>query len=202
MSTAPGSARRLVAVTVTGVDLLRAGSDLRHVADATTEVDVLIARQDPPGPVLGTSPMDAEDYPDEDGLDVDGVQIPPVETPAVEIPAGDPAGTVPPVPHDEALPDGLRVHRLGLRWTVQDRDEPDLVAAMCELVGFDPDDRVFCVVPAIGPGGVADPEVAVLRRVVRRVARVYGLPVLQYRRVGEDAAPAAELPTRPIACGG
>lgn len=200
MSTAPGSARRLVAVAVTDADVLWAGSDLRHVADAATEVDVLTARQDPPGPLLGTSPMDAEDYPDEDDLDIDGVELPGLET-SVELPGAEPVTAAPPVLHDGALPAGLRLHRLGLRWTVQDRDEPDLVAAMCELVGFDPDDQVFCVVPAIGPGAVDDPEVAVLRRVVRRVARVYGLPVLQYRRVGDEADPAPELPASRIACG-
>lgn len=196
-----------MAVAVTEADVLRAGSDLRHVADAATEVDVLTARQDPPGPLLGTSPMDAEDYPDEDGLDIDGLEIPGAEIPGAEIPGADeipgaePATAVEPVPHDGGLPAGLRLHRLGLRWTVQDRDEPDLVAAMCELVGFDPDDQVFCVVPASGAGAVTDPEVAVLRRVVRRVARVYGLPVLQYRRVGDEAGPAADLPASRIACG-
>ncbi|MDN5916758.1 MAG: hypothetical protein L0I76_16900 [Pseudonocardia sp.] len=194
MSIAPGGARRLVAVAVTDADVLWAGSDLRHIADAATEVDVLIARHDPPGPLLSASPMDAEDYPDEDGLDVDGSEIDGSQTDG----AGPDAG---PVPRDGALPAGLRLHRLGLRWTVQDSDQPDLVAAMCELVGFDPDEGVFCVVPAIGPGAVTDPEVQVARRVVRRVARVYGLPVLQYRRVGDEAGPTVDLPASPIACG-
>jgi hypothetical protein len=69
---------------------------------------------------------------------------------------------------------------------VQEADEPDLVAALSELIGFDPEDQVFCVAPA-ATGGVPDPEAEALDRAVRRVARVYGLPVLHYRRASGDA---------------
>lgn len=170
-------ARRLVAVAVTDVDLLEVGSDLRHVAGAASEVDVLIVRHDPVGPGGGDSPMEAEDYPDDE-------------------PDGPPAAEV-------AVPAGLRLHHLGLRRTVQERDEPDLVAAMSELVGFDPDDHVFCVAPATGPEPVTDPELAVLRRSITRVARVYGLPVLHYRRSLAGVAPVVGIPTPepPLACG-
>lgn len=181
--TGPGTAtRRLVAVAVSDVDLLHADSDLRHVAGAATEIDVLIARHDPVGTALGESPMDAEDYPDDDQSDEDQPVVPP--------------------PGADALPAGLRLHRLGLRRTVRDGDEPDLVAAMSELVGFDPDDRVFCVAPVAGPGPGTDPELAVLRRAIRRVARVYGLPVLPYRRLVADDAPVAGLTVPPLVRGG
>lgn len=166
--------RRLVAVAVTEAEVLRTESDLWHVAGAAGEVDVLIARQDPPaGPIATDLPDDDED---DDGDRVEG------GTPV--------AGGA-----------GLRVHRLGLRWTVQDRDEPDLVAAMSELVGFDPEDQVFCVAPQSGPEPVTDPELVVVRRAVRRVARVYGLPVLHYRPVRDGADPARELAGPPAVCG-
>lgn len=200
MSTAVGAVRRLVAVALTDADALLPGSDLRHVADAATEVDVLVARNDPPGPAPGTSPMDAEDYPDDD-LDIEGHEVGGGGGAAVAVPLGSGA-------HGASageIPEWPRLHRLGLRWTVQDRDEPDLVAAMCELVGFDPDDRVSLLAPAAGPDPVSDPEVTVALRAVRRVARVYGLPVLQYRRLGAAAGagpvPDAGLPASPIACG-
>ncbi|MET0187489.1 MAG: hypothetical protein ABW212_00725 [Pseudonocardia sediminis] len=179
-----------MAVALTDADVVRDDSDLRHVAVAATGVDVLIARQDPPGPLAGTSPMDAEDYPDDDDLDIDGLGI-----------GGDVLRADPGPDGTGDDPAGARLHRLGLRWTVQDRDEPDLVAAMCELVGFDPDDRVFLLAPSIWPGTVADPEVTVVRRAVRRVARVYGLPVLQYRRVSDEDGPPVEMPAPPLACG-
>ncbi|OLM12676.1 hypothetical protein [Pseudonocardia sp. Ae505_Ps2] len=91
----------------------------------------------------------------------------------------------------------VRVHRLGLRWAVQDGDEADLVAALSELVGFDPDDDTWCVAPAAA-GPVSDPEIEVVRRAVRRVARVYGLPVLPYRPAGPVAEDITEDITRDI----
>ena len=52
--------------------------------------------------------------------------------------------------------------------------EDDLVAAMSELVGFDPGPGVYCLAPAT-------PEDGVLDQAARRIARVYGLPLLRYR---------------------
>ncbi|WP_224389662.1 hypothetical protein [Pseudonocardia sp. ICBG1293] len=98
------------------------------------------------------------------------------------------------VPTGSLPAERVRVHRLGLRWAVQDGDEADLVAALSELVGFDPDDDTWCVAPAAS-GPVADPEIEVVRRAVRRVARVYGLPVLPYRPAG----PVPEGVTEPDA---
>lgn len=185
--------RRLVAVAVTEADAVHAGSDLRHVAGAASEVDVLIVRRDPPGlhPV-GDTPMDAEDYPD-DGADADG-------------PDADGADRAAPVAEVAEVAPRIRLHRLGLRWSVQDRDEPDLVAAMSELVGFDPDHGVSCVAPSTTAEPVGDPELAVVARAVRRVARVYGLPVLSYRRWDGRDDPARELTARelsvsPAVCG-
>ncbi|WP_226360017.1 hypothetical protein [Pseudonocardia sp. ICBG1142] len=109
--------------------------------------------------------------------------------------SGDGTGDVPVV----MLPvERVRVHRLGLRWAVQDGDEADLVAALSELVGFDPDDDTWCVAPAAA-GPVSDPEIEVVRRAVRRVARVYGLPVLPYRPVGPVAEEITGDITRPEA---
>ncbi len=94
---------------------------------------------------------------------------------------------------DTVLPASLHLHRLDLPWRVQEADEPDLVAALSELIGFDPEDQVFCVAPAAGTGTVRDPEEVALDRAVRRVARVYGLPVLHYRRASGDAGPVGGI---------
>lgn len=181
--------RRLVAVAVSAEDVRDPGSDLRQVAAAAGEMDVLVVRVDLPGPARTASPADALDYADEplpDGPADETVE----ELLAgltVAVPAGDAAGP--------DLPATVHLHRLDLRWRVQEADEPDLVAALSELVGFDPDDRVFCVAPAAGPDGASDPEQRVVGRAVRRVARVYGLPVLHYRPVaggsGEGLAAVA-----------
>ena len=172
-------ARRLVAVTVTEADVLEERSDLRQLLSTTSDVDVLVVRRDPPEPVAGPAPVDAEDYPDDD----EEPGAAPVEVPAA------------------VAPDGVRLHRLGLRWTVRDVAEPDLVAAMSELVGFDPEAGVFCVSPRSGDDPVSDPEVVVVRRAVRRVARVYGLPVLHYRPLAEAVVGQADVPGRPAVCG-
>ncbi|MDQ4118872.1 MAG: hypothetical protein M3235_18195 [Actinomycetota bacterium] len=147
--------RRLVAVAVSAVDVLHPDSDLRQVASAAGETDVLVARVDEPGAARLSLPTDARDYADDGG------------------------------PADAQLPASLYLHHLDLRWRVQEADEPDLVAALSELIGFDPDDQVFCVAPATGPGGTPDPEQSAVDRAVRRVARVYGLPVLHYRRIAD-----------------
>ena len=66
------------------------------------------------------------------------------------------------------------VHRLALRSPLGPTVEDDLVAALSELVGFDPEPGVYCLAPAT-------PEDGVLARAARRIARVYGLPLLRYR---------------------
>lgn len=152
--------RRLVAVALTETESARAGGVLAELTGGAGETDLLVVRTDPAGPLRLVEPADAEDYPGDD-------------------PASDPGDAPVAMPVDrDRVP--VRLHRLGLRWTVREADEPDLVAALSELVGFDPDDGTYCVAPA-STAPAADPEIEVVRRAVRRVARVYGLPVLPYR---------------------
>lgn len=175
-------ARRLVAVALTEAESARAGSTLAELCGAAGETDLLVVRRDPAARSRPVGPTVAEDYACDDPADDPDDE--PVTMPIGELPGG-----------------RIRLHRLGLRWTVQDGDEPDLVAALSELVGFDPDDDTFCVAPA-RTSPVADPEIEVVRRAVRRVARVYGLPVLPYRRatvaVGLGAAPVPRAGLPPV----
>jgi hypothetical protein len=73
---------------------------------------------------------------------------------------------------------GLALHRLGLPHPLPATAEGDLVAAMSELVGFDPEQGLYCLAPA---PATADPALAVVERAVQRIARVYGIPLLRYR---------------------
>jgi hypothetical protein len=73
---------------------------------------------------------------------------------------------------------GLALHRLGLANPLPVTAEGDLVAAMSELVGFDPEQGLYCLAPAPAP---SDPALAVVERAVQRIARVYGIPLLRYR---------------------
>lgn len=167
-----GGPRRLVAVALTESESARAGGTLAELSGSAGETDLLVVRNDPAGPLRRAAPADAEDYPGDDpASDPDDS---PITMPVARVPSGP-----------------VRLHRLGLRWIVQDADEPDLVAALSELVGFDPDGDTYCVAPATG--APADPEIEIVRRAVRRVARVYGLPVLPYRPrdAGVATLPAA-----------
>ena len=73
---------------------------------------------------------------------------------------------------------GLVLHRLGLPNPLPATAESDLVAALSELVGFDPEPGVYCLAPAPAP---ADPARSIVDRAVQRIARVYGIPLLRYR---------------------
>jgi hypothetical protein len=73
---------------------------------------------------------------------------------------------------------GLALHRLGLPAPLPTTAEGDLVAALSELVGFDPEPGLYCLVPAAAP---ADSALGVVERAVQRIARVYGIPLLRYR---------------------
>jgi hypothetical protein len=73
---------------------------------------------------------------------------------------------------------GLALHRLGLPNPLPATAEGDLVAAMSELVGFDPEPGLYCLAPAPAP---ADPARSVVERAAQRIARVYGIPLLRYR---------------------
>ncbi|HXV93187.1 MAG TPA: hypothetical protein VD813_07820 [Pseudonocardia sp.] len=72
----------------------------------------------------------------------------------------------------------LHLHRLGLHRPLPPSTEADLVAALSELVGFDPEPGVYLLAPTAGAG---DASRAVVDRVAQRIARAYGLPLLRYR---------------------
>jgi hypothetical protein len=168
--------RRLVAVAVSPMELLRPESDLARIVAEAGRVDLLIARDDAPPPtevpVPQVSPeaawVDPEDldeddeyagdYPgfDDDDEDDDGV--------AAAVAALD-------------LPD-LHVHRLGLPGRIGTDAADVLVAALSELVGFDPEPGVYCVSPAPAP---SDPERSAVVAAAQRIGRAYGLPMLRYR---------------------
>ena len=152
----PAPERRAVAVSVDATELLRPASDLLRLVRGARYVDVLLASElasvapAPLGLLAGSVPADPfdDDEPDDSVAD---------EVARLQVPE-------------------LHVHRLGLRSTTGPDAEDDLVAALSELVGFDPDPGVFL----LGPSGTA-PGRAGVQRAVQRVARVYGLPLLRYR---------------------
>jgi hypothetical protein len=150
---------RAVAVTPRPAELLRPGSDLARLVAGFPEVELLVAADD-----------DGEwGDPDDDDLDR----------------ASDELRACARV---LALP-GLRLHRLGLPSPLPAGAEDDLVAALSELVGFDPEPGVYCLAPAANgadPAGSAeprDPAHGVVNRAAERVAQVYGIPLMRYRRV-------------------
>ncbi len=153
--------RRFVAVTVGAVELLRPESDLVRLVEGAGHVDVLIAADDEsietPAPlgVLAGCVIDDTAFDEPDENDRSG--------------------------HDEfaalGLPD-LHVHRLGLRPPLGPQSEADLVAALSELVGFDPEPGVYLLAPAVAP---TDPARVAVDAAVQRIARVYGIPLLRFR---------------------
>ncbi|MCE0765628.1 hypothetical protein LWC35_22370 [Pseudonocardia kujensis] len=220
----PPARRRLVAVAVSPMELLRPESDLaRLVADAG-RVDLLLARADAPAAPATPVPVPPVPVPPVSLVSPEGVTSLPVSLDRVDVrfdgadapghvdewddldgdldeyddeygddeygeddEDGDEDGVAAAV---EAL--GLQdvhVHRLGLPGRIGAAAEDDLVAALSELVGFDPEPGVYCVAPLPSP---ADPERTTVVAAVQRVVRVYGLPLLRYRSlelsvVGSDA---------------
>jgi hypothetical protein len=147
--------RRAVAVAVSAMELLRPESDLARLLESFAEVDVLLAaddRCDGPGSVCALDPATVI----EDAAPDDDVHAR--------------AGAL-------GLPD-LHLHRLGLAPLQVAGAEADLVAALSELVGFDPEPGVYCLAPA---GAPADPGRAAVSGAAQRIARVYGIPLLRYR---------------------
>jgi len=71
---------------------------------------------------------------------------------------------------------GLHVHHLALRPPLTAGAEPDLVAALSELVGFDPEPGVICLAPHASDGSRS-----ALASAAQRIAQVYGIPLLRYR---------------------
>lgn len=162
----PAHQGRVVAVAVSAMELLRPKSDLVRLVEGVAHVDLLLAAEDVPVAAAGpVSVFDTADDPDDD------------DTP-------DRAAGVSSV-HDEVrdgvarlgVP-GLRLYRLGLCPPLGPVVEGDLVAALSELVGFDPEPGVYCLAPARAP---ADSSCAVVNRAAQRIARVYGIPLLRYR---------------------
>lgn len=162
---------RLVAVALRPEEL-RAGADLVLRLNGVARVDLLFVTDgdDPDGP-----DEDDDDLGDEDD-----------ERPAPHDRGADVATVV----RGRAAELGLmiEIHRLGLPLpvTVRARDVDDVVAAISELVGFDPEPGVACVVP-LGvsrevhlPGTADGPADAMVGRAVERVVAAYGLPLVTY----------------------
>jgi hypothetical protein len=156
--------RRVVAIAVSPMELLRPGSDLLAAIRGAGYVDLLLACEDDPvadpSPVgvLGGGALDPPDL-DDDADEPDD--------------ADDVRDAVAGLGLDE-----LHVHRLGLRPPLGTAADGDLVAALSELVGFDPEPGVQCLAPVPLPG---DPARAAIERAVWQIAQVYTLPVQRYR---------------------
>ena len=74
--------------------------------------------------------------------------------------------------------DELHPHRLALPSPLGAAAEPDLIAALSELVGFDPEPGVQCLAPVPLPN---DPARTAIERAVWQISQVYSLPVQRYR---------------------
>jgi hypothetical protein len=162
-SSAVPTDRRVVAVAVSPIELLRPESDLARLAEGFTQVDLLVAGEDSSATTLGSldglaGAEDEHDEYDDDWFD----------SSAAEVRDGIARLGLP----------GLQLHRLGLRVPYPVSAEDDLVAAMSELVGFDPERGVYCLAPVPDPGDAAR---AVVNRAAQRIAQVYGIPLLRYR---------------------
>lgn len=158
----PARCHRMVAIAGTARELLRPESDLLRIVSGVPRVDLLIAVEDrAPGAPAGAT---VDELAAADDLDDCSEEEEEVDELAAEVAA-------------LGLP-GLRVHRMALREPLDARVEPDLVAGLSELVGFDPEPGVYCLAPAPSP---ADAERAVLDAATRRIAQVYGLPLVRYR---------------------
>jgi hypothetical protein len=140
-------ASRVVAISVSPMELMRPESDLARLVAGFPQVELLVATDD------GGDDADPDDDVDRAGDELR------VSAAGLDVP-------------------GLAVHRLGLPSPLPTTAECDLVAALSELVGFDPEPGVYCLAPVAPPG---DPTRNVVERAVQRIARVYGIPLLRYR---------------------
>jgi len=157
--------RRVVAVALSAEELVRPGSDLARILRTYPSADLLVATDEPrltPVRIPLPPPVHVDDLPPVE-LDQHAAAEQELELPTSVLVA------------DLDVP-GLRVHRLALDLPLPAHAEDDLVAALSELVGFDPDPGVVCLAPA-----VADAGPAAVGRAAQRVARVYGLPLLRFR---------------------
>jgi hypothetical protein len=163
--------RRLVAVAVDVAELVRPGSDLARMLATVPRADLLLASEVPrlrSVRVVAPPPVHVDD-------------LPPVELDEHALAEWEPEPA--PVPLAGLNLPGLQVHRLDLRAPLATQDEDDLVAALSELVGFDPEPGVSCLAPV-----PVDADSAVASRAAQRIAQVYGLPLLRFRCRGRSAA--------------
>lgn len=156
--------RRVVAVTVSAMELLRPESDLARLLEGVGHVDLLVASED--APFTGPTPLGMLAGCELDGSPVDDE-------------------TCPGAGYDEVHADVTRLgipelylHRLGLSAPLGPQSDVDLLAALSELVGFDPEPGVYLLGPSVAAG---DPTRAAVDRAVQRVAQVYGIPLMRYR---------------------
>jgi len=178
----PGAApSRIVAVTEDLTELRRPESDLARLLDAVGIADLLVACDDRPISTVA-SYLDYPDYDDDEDDDAPAVVTPidvldPRATLTEAAPSGlwiapevqSPGGSVAAPPERDPELAGVRVHRLGLPSPLGPVAEPDLVAAMSELVGFDPEPGVYCLAPASAP---TDAARGVVIGAAQRIAQV------------------------------
>lgn len=182
LSAVPVVRRRAVAISASPMELLRPESELARLLHGFAHIDLLVAVDDlPPGPPGPVGVLNGVDHPGSDGGDQgdagpaaadwdeswDDVDAPDADEVVV---ADDDLARL-------AVP-GLHIHRLGLRAPLNPLVEGDLVAALSELVGFDPEPGVYCLAPAPTD---ADPDRVLIEAAVQRIVSVYGLPLLRYR---------------------
>jgi hypothetical protein len=175
---------RLVAVAVSPLELLRPGSDLACLIGEFGRVDLLVARDevdldrdcagvttlgcgDAPGAEVVLDPVVLADGPGAEDLDEDYDGFDDDEDDEDEVLMA---------VADLGLPN-LHLHRLGLPGRVGAAAGADLLAALSELVGFDPEPGVYLVAPSPSP---SDPERSTIVEIANRLARVYGIPMLRY----------------------
>ena len=85
---------------------------------------------------------------------------------------------------------GLRRHRLALPDPFGSDREDDVVAALSELVGFDPEPGVYCLAP-VADGRDSSREI--VSAAARRITWVYGMTLVRYSALSDDATIDLEL---------
>jgi hypothetical protein len=90
---------------------------------------------------------------------------------------------------------GLARHRLALPVPIGPERADDLLAALSELVGFDPEPGVYCMAPAADGETPPAQEIAVVAEAARRIRKVYGLPLVRYTTTPKAGSTQIELAT-------